>query len=113
MPTSKDEVVESRNATVDRDEFGNRRITPKALADTAPTEDKHGNTILSQAVRDQQVEQGYAADIQPKAVAPAVTPITGVRGSEEGGAGAMQATGNIVVAAAAQASDTAPAEAAK
>jgi hypothetical protein len=106
MTDKKNTVVESRLATIERDEFGNQQVTPKALADNTPVEDKHGNTILSEAVRDQQKEQGYVPDIQPKIAQPGLTQITGVTGTAPGGVGAMQPTGNVVVAAAASVSDS-------
>lgn len=108
MPVKKsdNEVHESRLATIERDDFGNQQVTPKYLTDATPTEDKNGNVILSEAVRQEQEDAGYVPDIQPKIAPPGITPITGVTGTAPGGVGAMQPTGNVVVAAAASVSDS-------
>lgn len=73
-------------------------VTP-AQIDITPVLDKNDNVILSEEVRQQQKDAGYVPDIQPKAVSPTMVPATGVVGTKTGGEGAMQPTGNIVVAA--------------
>jgi hypothetical protein len=107
MPAKKDDEKnrESRFVGIERDEWGNQTVTPKPLSDMEPTEDEDGNVILSEAVRQEQEDEGYVPDIQPKACPPAMTPITGVTGTAPGGVGAMQPTGNVVVANAASVSD--------
>jgi hypothetical protein len=76
-------------------------VTP-AQINITPELDENDNVILSEEVRKQQKDEGYVPDVQPKAVPPAMVPATGVVGTETGGAGAMQPTGNIMVAAAVQ-----------
>ena len=106
MPAKKDDKDhESRFIGIERDEWGNQTVTPKPLSDMEPSEDDNGNVILSEAVRQEQEDAGYVPDIQPKACPPAMTPVTGVTGTAPAGIGAMQPTGNVVVANAASVSD--------
>lgn len=105
MPSQSDAIVETQHATIETDEFGRQKVTPKAADFNNATEDKDGNVILSDAIRKEQKDAGYVPDIQPKCATPAMTPVTGVAGSAVGGDGPMQPTGNILVAAAQAASD--------
>ena len=93
MPDSKSDapVVETPHVTVTEDEFGNQKVTPKALADNTPVEDKDGNMILSQAIRDDQKKAGLMPDIQPK-IAPVAVEVP------VGDPTKTQPTGNVTVA---------------
>lgn len=69
---------------VDKDKDENK------VPELAPVEDDDGNMILSEDIRQQQADAGYAPDIQPKAV---VSPAE--VGEHE--VAPLQPTGNIVV----------------
>lgn len=106
MTAKKDEVLEeSRNVRVTREPSERTVVTPVALSDQTPVLNDQGQPILSQAIRDEQEKEGYAPDIQPKAGAPELHMLTGVTGTAPGGVGAMQPTGNVIVANAASISD--------
>lgn len=64
---------------------------------TAPELNKNGDVILSQDIRDEQEREGYAPDIQPKAVPIGNVNVEGTGHSSPNGFGAMQPTGNLTV----------------